>query len=123
MMLEQKVNKMRLPECIRPPLIIAAVGAALAGLAGGAVAHHAPTGWSYPWACCSNLDCREIDAAEVSEPSDADPDYVIRSTGERIAPNDKRVRQSPDGAFHWCRHHAGIDAGHTICLFVPPRGF
>lgn len=22
--------------------------------------HEAPTGWSYPYACCSGLDCREV---------------------------------------------------------------
>ena len=32
-------------------------------------------------------------------------------------------RDSPDGEYHWCAHQAGIDAGHTICLFVPPKGF
>lgn len=29
-------------------------------LPGRAVAHDAPTGWKYPWACCSNMDCKEI---------------------------------------------------------------
>lgn len=100
-----------------------ALMASLAGLTDDAAAHDAPTGWSYPWSCCSNLDCREIGADAISEPSESDPDYVIRSTGERLAPNDRRIRQSPDGAFHWCAHQAGVDAGHTICLFVPPRGF
>lgn len=35
----------------------------------------------------------------------------------------RRVRPSPDGMFHWCAHQSGVDAGQTICLFAPPRGF
>lgn len=83
-------------------------------------AHQAPTGWTYPWACCSNLDCQEVDAKAISEKPQG---YVIHSTGEVVAYGDKRVKNSPDGEYHWCAHQAGIDAGHTICLFVPPKGF
>ncbi|WP_352649148.1 hypothetical protein [Mesorhizobium sp. M0408] len=43
--------------------------------------------------------------------------YVIQSTGEVAAYGDKRVKNSPDGEYHWCSHLAGMDAGHTICLF------
>ena len=49
--------------------------------------------------------------------------YVINGTGEVVAYADKRVKDSPDGEYHWCAHQAGLDAGHTICLFVPPKGF
>lgn len=108
-----------------------AVGALIAMLAVAAVvlaasrarAHEAPTGWKYPWSCCSNLDCRELEDGEISEPNDRRPTYRILPTGEEIAPGDRRIKDSPDGAFHWCAHQAGLDAGHTICLFVPPRGF
>jgi hypothetical protein len=94
---------------------------AVSGLAAApAAAHEAPTGWKYPWACCSNMDCQEIGAKAISEKPQG---YVIQSTGEVVAYGDKRVRNSPDGEYHWCAHQAGIDAGHTICLFVPPKGF
>jgi hypothetical protein len=79
-----------------------------------------PLGWNYPWACCSNMDCRALPAQDISERPDG---YVIQSTGEVVAYADKRVKDSPDGEYHWCAHQAGIDAGHTICLFVPPKGF
>lgn len=79
-----------------------------------------PLGWKYPWSCCSNLDCRMLGAKAVSERPQG---YVINSTGETIAYADKRVKDSPDGEYHWCAHQAGVDAGHTICLFVPPKGF
>lgn len=92
-------------------------------LASGALAHEAPKGWSYPLACCANFDCMEVPDGAISEPSDSDPDYVVKATGERLNYDDRRIRPSPDGVFHWCAHKSGLDAGKTICLFVPPRGF
>lgn len=89
------------------------------GLPGPASAHEAPTGWKYPWACCSNMDCQSVQASAVLERPDG---YVIQSTGETVGYRDKRVKDSPDGEYHWCAHQAGLDAGQTICLFVPPRG-
>jgi hypothetical protein len=106
--------------CAVSAALIAVVGVLL--WAGWAFAHDAPSGWTYPWACCSNMDCQQISTpgdAGVKETSDG---YVIKSTGEVIAYTDKRVRASPDGEWHWCAHPTGLDAGHTICLFVPPGG-
>jgi hypothetical protein len=82
-------------------------------------AHEAPLGWSYPLSCCSNYDCKQVSAGTISERPEG---YVI-DTGEVVPYADKRVRVSPDGEFHWCAHQAGVDAGRTICLFVPDRGF
>ena len=79
-----------------------------------------PLGWKYPWSCCSNMDCQMLGDRAVSEKPEG---YVINSTGEVVAYSDKRVKDSPDGEYHWCAHQAGIDSGHTICLFVPPKGF
>lgn len=79
-----------------------------------------PLGWSYPFACCANYDCETVSESAVIEGARG---YEIRSTGELIPMSDKRVKDSPDGQFHWCAHRAGLDAGKTICLFVPPRGF
>jgi hypothetical protein len=48
-------------------------------------AHDAPSGWKYPWACCSNIDCQQISKpgdAGVKETSDG---YVVKATGEVIA--------------------------------------
>ncbi|MCR5855977.1 hypothetical protein LRS09_03995 [Mesorhizobium sp. J428] len=82
--------------------------------------HDAASGWSYPLSCCSNFDCREATTGEVQERPEG---FVIAGTGEVVPMTDKRIRNSPDGKFHWCAHQAGVDAGRTICLFVPPRGF
>ncbi len=84
-----------------------------------APAHDAPTGWSYPFSCCSNFDCREVDPQSIAERPEG---YVIGSTGEVIRYGDVRLKDSPDGAFHWCSV-AGAPDSRTICLFVPPRGF
>lgn len=78
-----------------------------------------PLGWSYPLSCCSNYDCKQVSGGTVRERPEG---YVI-DTGEVVPYGDKRVRVSPDGEFHWCAHQAGVDAGRTICLFVPDRGF
>ncbi len=85
--------------------------------------HDAPSGWAYPVECCSNLDCREVADADVREGPDG---YVIPATGEVVPYGDARVKDSPDGRFHWCALGDGLSRPRetsTICLFVPPRGF
>lgn len=94
-------------------------------IAAPAVAHDAtptaaqPNGWTYPFSCCSGMDCREIKSQAVLE---GPRGYVIKLTGELITPRDTRIKNSPDGQFHHCTV-AGEPAGRTICLFVPPRSF
>ncbi|EKF16843.1 hypothetical protein [Nitratireductor pacificus] len=83
------------------------------------LAHEAKSGWRYPYACCSDNDCREIKDAAISEVPDG---YLIKVTGEVVSYSDKRVKNSPDGVFHWCSV-AGKDDSRTICLFVPPRSY
>nr|WP_244743469.1 hypothetical protein [Mesorhizobium sp. L-8-10] len=78
-----------------------------------------PQGWSYPFSCCSGYDCREVADNAIGERPQG---YVIKGTGEVITYSDSRIKSSPDGVFHWCSV-AGADDGHTVCLFVPPRGF
>jgi hypothetical protein len=84
-----------------------------------AQAHDAPSGWKYPFSCCSGQDCRPVTTRTISERPEG---YVIATTGELIGYGDKRVRSSPDGEYHWCSV-AGTDDGETICLFVPSRMF
>ncbi len=82
-------------------------------------AHDAPKGWTYPFACCSGYDCREVAEKAINERPEG---YVIAGTGEVVGYHDKRLRDSPDGAYHWCSV-AGANDGRTICLFVPPRSY
>ncbi|MBZ7927634.1 hypothetical protein [Ensifer adhaerens] len=88
-------------------------------LAFPALAHDAPSGWSYPMSCCSNFDCREVPAADIGERPQG---FIVNATGETIPYKDSRIRQSPDGEYHWCSTN-GSHTGRTICLFVPPRDF
>lgn len=88
-------------------------------LTGEARPHSAPSGWAYPLECCSNQDCREVADADVFEGPDG---YRLVASGEVVPYADARVKDSPDGRFHWCST-GGSDTGRTICLFVPPRGF
>jgi hypothetical protein len=102
-----------------------AAAALAAGTSGPAAAHDAlptaakPNGWSYPFSCCSGYDCREVSAKQISERPEG---YVINGTGEVVAYSDARLKDSPDGVFHWCSV-AGADDSRTICLFVPPRSY
>lgn len=106
-----------------PPRFI--IPAALAAWAFPAAAHDAlptaaqPNGWSYPYACCSGIDCREVAGKLISERPEG---YVINATGEILAYDDRRIKYSPDGVYHWCSV-AGADDSRTICLFVPPKSF
>lgn len=77
--------------------------------------HDAPKGWSYPFNCCAGFDCRQVSHNNISEKPEG---YVINSTGEVITYHDTRIKQSPDGEYHWCSV-AGKEDGRTICLFVP----
>lgn len=98
---------------------LASVALLLSSLTSVAQAHNSPTGWKYPYSCCSDLDCREVTAKSISEKPEG---YVIAGTGEVIGYRDARVRESPDGEYHWCSV-AGASDGRTICLFVPPRSY
>ena len=101
------------------PSILVLVSASLSLLTTAVVAHEAKSGWHYPAACCSDYDCREVTTRQISERPEG---YVIATSGEVVPYTDRRVRQSPDGVFHWCSV-AGKDDTRTICLFVPPRAF
>ena len=105
------------------PLVIA--GMALASNALPAFAHDAlptaaqPKGWSYPFACCSGYDCRAVPQTAISERPEG---YVIKGTGEVVGYRDTRLKDSPDGEYHWCSV-AGANDGRTICLFAPPKSY
>lgn len=95
------------------------IAAAVMWTAAAADAHQAPAGWAYPQYCCSNQDCREVSHDAIRERPDG---YVVAQTGEVLPYSDPRLKDSPDGEFHWCSA-GGTDAGRTICLFVPPRSY
>jgi hypothetical protein len=91
---------------------------AVALVAVPAQAHQAPQGWAYPIACCSNQDCRQVEAEAITET----PKGYRVPNGEEIAHADHRLKPSPDGEYHWCTV-SGVPSGGTICLFVPPPAY
>lgn len=110
-----------------PWIVAAASGATVLALTSGIVsAHDAPSGWAYHVECCSGFDCREVGDAYTPDAAirvfETDEGFVISSTGEVIPYGHRKVRNSPDGRFHWCSV-AGKPDGKTICLYAPPRGF
>lgn len=94
-------------------------GLLLIALAEISHAHQAPSGWSYATSCCNTVDCREVGSAIIGETKDG---YKIKTTGEVIPHNDKRIKDSPDGKFHWCSK-MGRDDTETICLYRPPPSY
>jgi len=80
--------------------------------------HEASSGWAYPMQCCSGIDCRQIQSNAVHEVKTG---YVINKTGELIGFKDPRLKNSPDGEYHWCSVQ-GKENTPTVCLFVPPQG-
>lgn len=111
---------------MRPPAILR-ISTGVGGIlvlgyllvSGDARAHDAPSGWTYPKACCSDMDCRAVSAEAITESPDG---YVVGQTGEVLPYSDGRLRDSPDGDYHWCSP-GGSETGRTICLFVPPHSF
>jgi hypothetical protein len=101
--------------------ITIATGVATVLLAGRAGAHEAPTGWKYPASCCSNKDCRQDDNAVRV----VNGGWEVTQTGEFIAHNDSRRKDSPDGLYHICMSAADFQStnAHTLCVFTPPMGF
>lgn len=97
----------------------------LAAGAKGICAHEAPSGWEYPFACCSGADCARIDASTVRA---RPPGFIVtvapghhpmwprerRETLILEIPYDK-ARHSPDGLWHLCIN----DAGQLLCFFAP----
>lgn len=90
----------------------------LAMIAGSAQAHNAPLGWTYAFKCCGTYDCSQAPTDAVKETKYG---YVITGTGELIPYSDKRIKRSQDEFFHQCV--APSDLTHSICLYVPDRGF
>ena len=81
----------------------------------GTRAHQAASGWDYSPSCCSNLDCREVSSDAIKESPNG---YVIKTTHEVLGYNDPRLRESPDGEYHWCSV-GGLPDSRTVCLYRP----
>lgn len=87
-------------------------------------AHDAPTGWTYPYKCCSNKDCHPLGKGEWSE---VEGGYSVK--GKFFDYMD--ARPSPDGDAHICENpnngyviqsHDRTD-DEPSCIFIPQGGF
>lgn len=85
-------------------------------------AHEAMSGWAYPLECCSDKDCAEYPAENVTIVGDGfqlkEGDYIPRA----------KARISPDGHYHICRYNTENSTGAMItsrdvpCFWYPPQG-
>ena len=100
--------------------------ALLAAMTATTQAHEAPSGWTYPLACCSNKDCTRISPDRVRETPDGyavtihpgDHDFVTDGPVSYLVPYDS-VQDAPDGDYHIC-----INPQLTLlCFFAGARGF
>jgi len=112
------------------------LGAAAALIPAESHAHDAKSGWSYPLACCSSIDCAEIPASSVRETgggysislSPEDHVMLTKPSVFSIAYDDTRIKVAPDGVYHACITRQTpigryVKGGNLICLFAPPKGF
>ena len=108
------------------PLVAGALtAAALAVMAPTASAHQAPSGWTYPLACCSNRDCTRIADDRVRITPDGyvvslqpgDHDFVPEAAVTFPIPFDD-AQHAPDGEYHIC-----IDEQmNLLCFFAGAVG-
>lgn len=89
-----------------------------------AKAHEAPSGWTYPAACCSQRDCARVPMVQVS---DGPEGYRVKLLpgDHNMAPNGgsylipyANAKSSGDHEYHICI----LPSGTVICFFAPPRG-
>lgn len=88
-------------------------------------AHQAPTGWAYPFECCSNKDCGEIPASAVVEGPNGFVVTILPGQHDMVkdAPVQYLIpygteKPSPDGLTHICLN----PALKMLCFFTGNRG-
>lgn len=89
-----------------------------------ALAHNAPSGWTYDTTCCSGIDCAPIakdrvkitDEGFVIEVGPGDHPLIEVPSIYLFPFNDERVRFSPDGTYHLC---VSAYDQRGLCLYSP----
>lgn len=79
-----------------------------------------PLGWTYGAECCSLMDCFSLSEGAVFETHNG---YVIKATQELIPYSDRRIHRSKDEFYHQCTTGGDHHGPHSICLYVPDRGY
>lgn len=88
-------------------------------------AHQAPSGWSYPYLCCSDRDCTEVKAERVKEGPEGyrvtllpgDHAFVKAQVSFLIPYSE--IKFSPDGEYHLCIN----ERLEVLCFFAGARGY
>jgi hypothetical protein len=104
---------------------IVAITAVLAAASTRALPHPAPSGWDYPFYCCSGADCAQIEPEMVRETRSGfvvtvepgrHPMWPIERRKALVLEIPyKKTTPAPDGLFHLCIN----DAGELLCFFAP----
>lgn len=79
-----------------------------------AQAHEAPSGWSYPPACCSGHDCAPLDAQRIKETGNdflIDGKFLVKRADAKL---------SPDGIYHAC---FSVKNQGPNCFWYPPNSY
>lgn len=91
------------------------IGVAILAMPTPAKAHQAPSGWQYPYECCSDHDCYQITRDDIEIVDDG---YLIKASRDHQIVPFSRAKASPDGGWHRCSV-GGDPEAWTLCLFVP----
>jgi len=89
----------------------------LALLISSAMAHEAPSGWSYPSDCCGGSECRPIVCSTIQDHSDGSVSWL----GLFFTRN--QVKVSHDASCHVCVSYdaaAGSQRRYPHCIFLSP---
>ena len=94
-----------------------------------APAHQAPSGWSYPWECCSGMDCAPVEADAVQTTPQGYFVTIMPGTHPQWPASQTRPitflipyakgRASPDGHYHICFRPDGT----LLCFYATVGGF
>jgi hypothetical protein len=89
-------------------------------------AHEAPTGWKYPYLCCSNRDCGMLPTGAVREGPNGFQVTILPGQHDMVKDHAVQFlipygqeRIAPDGADHIC---ISPDL-KMLCFFTGGRGF
>jgi hypothetical protein len=78
-----------------------------------AQAHTSQSGWQYPWACCSNQDCRPVECDTLEDIGDG----KVRDIENGQTYEKSMVHSSGDHHCHVCTQLGKAD-GAPICAFT-----
>lgn len=102
-------------------LTVLVLGLVVAAMTLPAPADQALSGWKYPFECCSDRDCAEVEKAELI--TDSKGNSVLQVTTKfgtmTVDQNTKRY-ESKDNKLHACIWRYFDGRPRVNCIFYPP---